>query len=184
MFRRLTEEILISDFLGGAAGNYIDEIIAKTVNFFGRRPGFEKEVVLQETRLALLINFKEGKYRYKGLKTYVTKIAENQCLIEIRSLKKQKKYVEVCPDPPTDVPSPGPNPEDERNIKERWELALKILRSLDKRCRQLLILRYHKDLSYEAVAERLSITINNAMVSMHRCLEKCKDLREKMHKTL
>ena len=179
----IDEKLCISQFLNGEQNNPIDKIVVQTVHFKGWG-SIETEDVIQNTRLALLKNFNEGEYRGEGLKTYVQRIAEIQCLLELRRHYKEEKYVVKESEPMIEEPDPNPGPETDLIENERREKGIKILKSLDKLCRKLLFLRFYNDLSFSQIAQRLSISEVNARVSVHRCLKKSMEIALKMEKSL
>lgn len=180
----LEEETLISDFIKGICGNYIDNLVTKIVDFKGWEERFDKEDLFQNIRLALLKNFKEGKYRGEGLTTYVGRIAEIQCLMAIRRRYGREKHFEKLSESSSEEPDPQPGALDELLAKEKKDTAIKILMELDKRCRKVLIFKFYKGMSYDEISRRLTVTAGHAMVLVHRCLEKCQDLYQKIEKPL
>jgi len=180
----LDEEGCISDFIKGVPHNYIDKLITTAVNFNGWGGNFQKEDVLQNIRLALLKNFKEGKYRGEGLITYVSRIAKIQCIVEIRQQYQKQKYQEQLSELALEQPDPNPGQLLEMMEQEKKEIGSKILMALDKPCFKMLILRYLNGFSFQEIGQQLAVTEVNARVILLRCLKKARELYEKMEKTV
>ncbi|HEU4437328.1 MAG TPA: sigma-70 family RNA polymerase sigma factor, partial [candidate division Zixibacteria bacterium] len=138
----------------------------------------------QNTRLALLSCFREGKYRGEGLTTYVRRIAAIQSLLEMRRHYRLEKYRAEWSEQTQDQPDTTENPLSTIVGRERKEMAMKVLKTLGKLCRQLLLLKFYKGLRYSELGARLGLTEVNARVSTHRCLQKSKEISRKMEKGL
>ena len=69
------------------------------------------------------------------------------------------------------IPSGQPNPEEELINAQRDQNIAAIVESLREPYRQIIRLRYYEDLSYEEIAERLSIPIGTVKVRLARAKE-------------
>lgn len=180
----LDEKLCIADFINGKPNNYIDKIIIQTVTFKGWGARIETEDLIQNIRLILLKNFKAGNYHGKGLSTYARRIAEIQCLFEIRRHYREEKYHDKWSESVIEKPDPTPDALFTLLEREKIKKVVKVMKTLDKFCRQLLILKFHKELSYQEIGQRLNITEGNARVSVHRCLNKSKEISQKIEENL
>lgn len=178
------EQLCISGFINGTPENLIDKIVLRAVQFRGWGEKIDSEDLVQTIRLILLKNFKEGKYRGEGLRTYVRRIAETQCLLEIRRRYTEEKHLERWSKSALDRPDPNPEPLPLLIEKERKQKAIKVLKALEKLCLQLLLLKFHKHLSYQEIAKHLKMTEVNVRVSIHRCLNKSKEIAKKFEENL
>ena len=142
------EESAIAQFTQGVPNNYIDRIIGQTVRFQIWGEKFDAEEVIQNTRLALLSCFREGKYRGEGLTTYVRRIAAIQSLLEMRRHYRLEKYRAEWSEQTQDQPDTTENPLSTIVGRERKEMAMKVLKTLGKLCRQLLLMKFYKVLHY------------------------------------
>lgn len=174
------EELAITQFTQGVPNNYIDGLIRQTVRFqiWGKK--FEAEEVIQNTRLALLSCFREGKYKGKGLTTYVCRIAAIQSVMEMRRHYRSEKYRAEWSEQANQQPGPAGNPLTTLLEREKKDRAIRVLKTLGKLCRQLLMLKFYKGLSYREIGGRLGLTEVNVRVSVHRCLQKSKEIAKKM----
>lgn len=172
----LDERATIDAFLSGKPGNYIDTLIVNTVRFKGWSDSFDSKDVIQNTRLALLENFRHGKYVSKDLTAYVRQVTEIQCILEMRRRYRFKKHHQEWSDNALDVPDPNPGPANQTfNDEKRRQLAL-LLKELDKACFKLLFLKFYKSLPYKRIGEALSMSEINARVSVFRCLKKSQEI--------
>ncbi len=178
------ENLQISDFLAGKPGNLIDGLILKTVRLKSWGENFDTEDVIQNVRLALIKNFREGKYVSRDLWAYVRRVAEIQCILEMKRHYRAVKHQERISEAALERPDPAPGPLDLLLDEEKRRGLIQILKELDKHCLQLILFRYHKGLSYKEIGERLSLSENNAMVSVYRCLKKSWGILQKMEKSL
>jgi RNA polymerase sigma factor (sigma-70 family) len=117
-----------------------------------------------------------------ALATFIHTIAKRTCIEQIRrktAAKRDGLCVVVDPvggerdDPDSYIPlNPDPNPEDAILGKERTTLLKRGLASLDKRCKELVRLRFFEDLPFQEIAERLDAKQNTLVVQLKRCLFK------------
>jgi RNA polymerase sigma factor (sigma-70 family) len=178
------EKRQIEEFLKGSPGNRIDALVVRVVRFKGWGGWADPEDIIQNTRIILLECFRNGKYRGDGLVAYVQQVAKVQCLLELRRHYQNEKYHQKFSKEAMQTPDPNPGPLGEVLNKRRKETALKVLKTLGKACRQLLILRFYKNLSYLEIGRKMEMTEGNARVSTFRCLEKTKEIRKKMEEGL
>lgn len=178
------ERLHIGDFLAGKPGNLIDGLILKTVRLKSWGEGFDTEDVIQNTRLALIKNFREGKYASRDLWAYVRRVAEIQCILEMKRHYRAVKHEEKISKPALNEPDLAPGPLGILLEKEKRRELIRVLKELDKRCLQLILLKYHQGLSYKEICQRLSLSESNAMVSVYRCLKKSWGILQKMEKNL
>ncbi len=178
------ESLRISDFLAGKPGNLIDGLILKTVRLKSWGEGFDTEDVIQNSRLSLIKNFRERKYVSGDLWAYVRRVAEIQCILEMKRHYRAIKHQERISQPALEAHDPAPGPLGLLLEEEKRGELIRILKELDKRCLQLILFKYHKGLSYKEIGIRLSLSESNAMVSVYRCLKKSWGILQKMEKSL
>lgn len=180
----IDEKRQIEEFLTGRPGNHVDALVVRVVRFKGWGGWADPEDIIQNTRIILLECFRNDKYRGDGLAAYVQQVAKIQCLLELRRHYKNEKYHQKFTKEAMQAHDPGPGPLDDLVKKTRKEVALKILKALGKNCRQLLILKFYKGLSFAEIGRRRNLTEVNARVSTFRCLKKSKEIRKKIEEGL
>ena len=174
------ESRAIQDFLEGKPESLIEKLLVQTVRFKGWSGRFLVEDALQNARMALLNNFRQGQYRGEGLVSYVRKIAEVQCLLELRKHYRSEKYQSQWQESALEIADPKPDQLALLAEQGRVARGMKILKTLEKLCRKLLVFRFYKGLSHQEIALKLGMTETNVRVSVHRCLKKSKALSDKL----
>lgn len=141
----------------------------------------EIDDVIQETWLQLVKSLKEFKFQ-SSLGTFIYTITEFTCIEQIRkktAAKRDGLRVELDTvsadqdDPDIHIPrNPGPNPEDEILRSEQIGILKRGLASLDKKCKELVRLRFFEDVPFRDIAARLDEKPNTLIVQLKRCLLK------------
>jgi RNA polymerase sigma factor (sigma-70 family) len=128
--------------------------------------GFESsDDIIQETLLALLRNFREGKFVGGDLRAYVRRIAKNLCISRHRKIRGRGAHIQLQEDDSFSSASGT------AAAMECAAMVGRILRGLGDACRRLMVLAYVEGLSRREIAERLGISEAAAKVRLFRCLE-------------
>jgi len=115
----------------------------------------------------------------QSLPRFVCVITERVAIDEFRKWKAARRNAEsqtgqpefelaVSPETNSDIDLPDRKME----RAERASCLGAAMKELDSSCRELLTLRYLKDLSYKEIAERFGVSENTLTVQARRCLEK------------
>lgn len=126
----------------------------------------------QEVMLAFYQNVTEGRLETltSRLSTYLVQVAQNQWRNRLRSRKRK---------PPTDSLGDTDPPDQPTNTAYEDAFLQAVIRRLDERCRQLLLLFYFDRLPMQTVAQRLSLTDGEAARKRKfDCLSKLKKLAQ------
>jgi RNA polymerase sigma-70 factor (ECF subfamily) len=139
----------------------------------------EIEDVMQEALEEVVKSLKTFKFQ-SALATFIHKVTVNTCIEQIRKKTAAKRDGLCVPIDPTGtdredtdahIPvNPGLNQEEMLLGMERVGLLKQALTSLDKRCKDLVRLRYFEDLSFQEIAFRLDTKQNTLVVQLKRCL--------------
>ena len=115
----------------------------------------------------------------QSLPRFVCVITERVAIDEFRKWKSARRNAESQTGQPEfdSAVSPGTNsdidpPDRKMERAERASCLGAAMKELDSPCRELLTLRYLKDLSYKEIAERFGVSENTLTVQTRRCLEK------------
>lgn len=158
------------------AYSQIDKWILPKVRALTR--GLEEyfDEITQDIRIGVWNNLKRGQFKFKSsLETYVRKITSNTCVDYLRA-KSARKLV------PSDPPGGDDTPEDIRRKREERKLLWRVYRLMSKDCQRLWKMLYWEDLSYQEIADKLSIPIGTVGQRIHRCKKTAGELREKLEK--
>ena len=132
--------------------------------------------IVQDIRIGIWTNLKGRQFKFESsLKTYVTRIASYTCIDYLRA-KSAKKLV------PSDPSEEGDNPEEARRKREQRKLLWRVHRLMSRNCQSLWRMLYWEELSYQEIAQKLSIPIGTVGQRIHRCKNAARDLREKLEK--
>ena len=135
----------------------------------------DPEGVVQEVLVRLVRIVREDRIREPGgFQKFVHSTAKYTCLkLYFRERKRSEREVTAHPEiEPADPDARGPDLE----RRERMEGLRYVLQRLPESCRELWRLVYGDGLPAEQVADRLSITVNNLRVRVHRCTRKAREL--------
>lgn len=147
-------------------GLLVEKYSDRVFSYFMRLIG-DRDEALNLTSEVFLKAFKGIKNFYDGKDFYpwLIKIARNE---GINFMSKKKPYEEV------DFDSIPRNEYFERDL-----ILEEALRKLDNNDREIILLFYQEDLSYEEIAEILNTSIDNVKVRLFRAKEKLKKLLDK-----
>ncbi len=136
-----------------------------------------EEDLLQEIRLKLLQLFRAKAFREdSSLKTYVRSTAKYTCLDAVRRarVREADSFEEEL------FPVGGDNPVETLNRHDQARLAYRILRALPEGCRHLFRLVLERELSYEAIAGELSVSLGTVRSRLSRCRDRAVALRSRL----
>ncbi len=181
-----SEEQLIARCLQGDASAW-EEVYrshyARVKQVIGwRRWGFtpiEVEDGVQEVFLQLVRSL--PKFRGEAsLATFLTRLARNRCISNLRRKTAQKRGREelsVAIDGERDEDMPyapavdgDPGPEGALLAAEEGRSVARALEALSPECRQVLHLRYYRQLSYKEICSALSLPLGTVCSRLKRCL--------------
>jgi RNA polymerase sigma-70 factor (ECF subfamily) len=133
--------------------------------------GFETpDDIVQEVLLALVRNFRGGRFVGGDLRAYVRRITKNIC---VSSYRKARTRGTAVPLEEAAATVPGTDGED---AVRRAEVK-RILAGLDEPCRRLITLAYLHGLSRKEIARRFAISEGAAKVRLFRCLERARAMQ-------
>lgn len=113
----------------------------------------------------------------RPLRSWLFKIASNLSLDLIRRRKRRPLALEDLTDeegPAVEAVDPGPLPDEGMRLEWADERFAAMVDDLPEHYRAVLHLRYREDLSYEEIAEVLSIPLGTVKVRIHRAHETLK----------
>ncbi len=130
---------------------------------------------------------------YRGeaqLSTFLTHLAKNKCVSELRKKLAKKRGKEdksiSLEDERTSFDEHqlvavdgGPTPEETVVMKEETEAIVRLIPTLSSECRQVISLRYFDDKSYEEICSQLGIPLGTLCSRLKRCLLKLRKATEK-----
>ncbi len=108
--------------------------------------------------------------------TWLFKIASNNCIDFLR----KKKNITISIDGQTDsegnevtlpIPSDEPDPEEDMIKKQKAVLLRNVVDQLKPRYKELVILRYFDEFSYEEIAEQLNLPLGTVKAQLFRARE-------------
>jgi len=108
--------------------------------------------------------------------TWLFKIASNNCIDFLR--KKKNATISIDGQKDSDgnditipIPSDLPDPEEDLIKKQKAKLLRQVVDQLKPRYKELVILRYFKEFSYEEIAEELQIPLGTVKAQLFRARE-------------
>ncbi|MGV8123379.1 MAG: RNA polymerase sigma factor [Candidatus Xenobiia bacterium LiM19] len=130
---------------------------------------------------------------YRGeaqLSTFLTHLAKNKCVSELRKKLAKKRGKEdksiSLEDERTSFDEHqivavdgGPTPEETVVMKEETEAVVRLIPTLSSECQQVITLRYFDDKSYEEISRELDIPLGTLCSRLKRCLLKLRKATEK-----
>lgn len=167
------EQELIRGFLAGEsrACDMVNAWITAVLEFRSWHLSIRaaRDDIRQEVLMALIENFRQKKYKGLGLKTYVSSVTKFTCL----------KAFDRRPSETIDEQSVNDEKSSslEEIIRNEEHCAVgKALRQLSEKCRKILALRFHNDLSHNQIARILDIKVAMSRQWLKRCLDRLREL--------
>ena len=104
--------------------------------------------------------------RQRPFSTWLLAIAAHYCI----DLMRKRRYTILSYDelPQLDPPDLSPGPETALILRENQQRVQSLLAALDPQDRAAVVMRYWYDLSYEEIAESLSLTVSAVKSRLHR----------------
>ncbi len=109
--------------------------------------------------------------------TWLFRIAANNCIDYLRKKKRIQYTSGINPDGeetdsyPSNLPSPDPGPEEMTIIKQKIQLMREVVERLKPHYRNLVEMRYFKELSYEEIAVELDLPLGTVKAQLFRARE-------------
>lgn len=170
-------ESLAQAFLDGdeEAQSTIAGWVAAIVRFGGWRFS-DPEGVVQEVLMKLIrIGRQGGLPAATSLRPFVASVARYTCIDLYRREKHRQTFEQRMPEV-FDAPGDSPDPERRQRERDRLDRLKYIHQRLSVDCRELWRLVYTEDLPPAEAARRLSISVGNLYVRVHRCLERAREI--------
>jgi len=145
------------------------------------------EDVVQNVFVSLISSLSSYDESYP-LARFICTVAERTAIQEYRYCKAAKRHAEIDPLDVHDGRQEGTRriASDDQDQEERLgqlqltEVLRLGLRSLDSRCREILMLRYYDELPFKQIAASFGATENTVTVQARRCLDELK-IRYRRH---
>jgi RNA polymerase sigma factor (sigma-70 family) len=149
----------------------------------------ETEDITQEVFLELVRSLPNFRGEAQ-LSTFLTHLAKNKCISQIRKKTAKKRGKEdksvSLEDERTNFDehqvvaiAHGPTPEEAVVMNEEVRSILRLLPTISSECQQVITLRFIDDLSYEEICQELEIPLGTLCSRLKRCLLKLRRLTEK-----
>lgn len=106
--------------------------------------------------------------------TWLFTIANNTAIDFIRRQKSNplpnnnNQHNNDFEDSTQEVKTNAPNPEEDVIRKENYKLIRTLIDQLKPKYRELIIMRYYEEYSYEEIAKKLNLPVNTVKVQLHR----------------
>jgi RNA polymerase sigma-70 factor (ECF subfamily) len=126
---------------------------------------FEAEDAAQETFIRALKSIKRYDAK-RAFSTWLLSIAAHYCIDQLR--KRKGRNISIEENPYLTIQDISPGPETMTIMREDRDRLRKILNALNPTDRAAIILRYWNELSYEQIAETLSLTVSAVKSRLHR----------------
>ena len=135
--------------------------------------GFESpEDVVQATMLALVTNFRDGRFAGGNLRSYVRRIAKNYCVTSYRKMRSRGEHVSL--DDLTSGLAAVP-----AQIDGEDKVSLEaVLDELDDGCRRIVLLAYVQGHTRHEIARQMDISVEAARVRLFRCLQRARAIAQ------
>ncbi len=137
-------------------------------------PAAERADLLQEALLQLwraAVGPSAGEVRsVEGLAATIT---HRCCLAWLRRRRPLENL-------PHDIPDPAPSLEEALIRRERRELAIRVIRALPGRCRDVLRLHVFQRLPYQEIARRLGRSEHGLRTQVYECLKEARGILERL----
>jgi RNA polymerase sigma factor (sigma-70 family) len=167
------EQELIRGFLAGESQAFttVNSWINNVLNLRGWHHSIReaRDDTRQEVLIALTENFRNNKYKGKGLKTYVSSVTKFTCLKAF----DRRTVVDI---EDQNLTNKNPSALEDLIEDENYASIKDALWKLNDKCRKLLALRFFRDLDHNRIAGTLKITTVASRQWLKRCLDKLREL--------
>lgn len=126
--------------------------------------------VVQEAYRRVLREQSAGRLRH--VRAFLFTAARNVAL----DLFRRRKYAPLAPIPPeteVDVVEERPDAAETLSQQQELEILADAVRSLPDRCRQVILLRYVKNYSYQEIADALGVSTETVKTHMAKGVQRC-----------
>lgn len=178
------EEQLVNDCLSGSQDawlSFYQQHIGLVRSIVARRlpaSSHDREDVAQEVFASLVSSLRTYDPTY-ALSKFVAVIAERECIQRHRSATAAKRAGVNVPVDHHDggeeeaekLASGIPTQEEQLAGAEMTAMLRQVMRSLDRKCRELLRLKYHDELQYHEISAQLGTPSNTLAVQAKRCMD-------------
>ena len=109
--------------------------------------------------------------------TWLFRIAANNCIDYLRKRNRIQYTSEINPDgeetegDPSNLPSPNPGPDEMVIAKQKIQLMREVVEKLKPHYRNLVEMRYFRELSYEEIATELDLPLGTVKAQLFRARE-------------
>ena len=109
--------------------------------------------------------------------TWLFRIAANNCIDYLRKRNRIQYTSEINPDgeetegDPSNLPSPHPGPDEMVIAKQKIQLMREVVEKLKPHYRNLVEMRYFRELSYEEIATELDLPMGTVKAQLFRARE-------------
>ncbi|MBN1668222.1 MAG: RNA polymerase sigma factor [Anaerolineales bacterium] len=104
----------------------------------------------------------------RSFATWLLSIASHYCIDQLRKRRLETFSINDEERAWMEPPDPGPNPEATTSQNEQLEAVRKLLDTLAGKDRAAVVMHYWHGLSYEEIAENLSLTVSAVKSRLHR----------------
>ena len=142
------------------------------------------EDIFQDTFIKVIKSLHAGKYSEEGrFVSWVMRIAHNLII----DFYRKSKHLKTISDDETEVPLFNSTKFSEKNIED--ELVINqvhkdlniVVEQLPKEQKEVVILRYYKDLSFKEIAEQTNVSINTALGRMRYAIINMRKIMEEIN---
>lgn len=172
------EKGIIDGFLAGEPSAY-DTINSWISTVLDRRSWHRsiriaRNDIKQEVLVALTENFRNNKYNWQGLKSYIRVITKNKCL------QAYGQSVEIDSDRTNhsrDIPSAL-----EIMVRdEECHIIKKALLQLNRKCQKMIAFRFYNHLDHNEIAKTFNISVEASRQQLKRCMDRLRELTEEIY---
>lgn len=126
----------------------------------------EADDIVQKTFLSLYNNMNKLDMT-KSVRPWLYKVARNNCLDHIKR-KKPMNFSVISPDDSFDVPDNEPSLESKLDNAELLETVKREISNLPPQYREIMLLKYFEDMTFEQIGEVLDISPNTVKSNFYR----------------
>lgn len=162
------EMLTTQHFVGALFARHRRDLLA----YLGRRAGRDNASDLMQEAFLRVLNH-SGVAEIADPPAYLHRIAGNLATDFTRRQKVEKKLL-VSDDACLDAPSEDVPADERLEQREQSRLLAQAIDTLPPRCRQVFVMRMHKNIPQDEIARRLGITRNMVDRHMRIAIERCR----------